>query len=120
MSDIFKVTINERQYTGHKMNPLEGLAFCLEVGELYRNGDGEGSLMTPKAQGVIKKALECCYTPENQSLSDEVVFNTQFQRYPADMFPLAYQAVQGLCADFFPVTVNTTEPVLEKQKKEGK
>jgi hypothetical protein len=114
MSDIFKVTINERQYTGHKFNPIDAIDFCLELGKL------DGDFMTPDAKPVIMKAIRQCFNGQNQSLNDEMTFHNQFSAYPSDVFPLAFAAIKHLSEDFFAPTVNTPAPELEKQKKGGK
>jgi hypothetical protein len=117
MSDFVKLNVNGRTYVMNRLNPIQGLEFCLEVGELYAGGNLESALMSPKAKNVIHEALGQCLTPENQALSDEVVFNNQFIKYPEDMFKLAFKAVTELTKPFFPSGRDMPETESTQQTK---
>ncbi len=49
-----------------------------------------------------EKALSRCYTPENEPLSNQAVFNRWFKEHPGDMHLLSWKAIFMLVKDFFP------------------
>jgi hypothetical protein len=107
MSEVIKIKIEDRNYTCHRMNPIEGLDFGLKVAALIASEDMAAALLRPEAKEVIKTAIDQCYTPENQSLSDIATFNMHFIKYPGDLMLLGFKAVQGLASDFFPAQMIT-------------
>jgi hypothetical protein len=108
MDDIIKITIEDRHYTCHRLNPLDGLDFGLKVAALLTSADMSAALLRPEAKEVIRTALDQCYTPENQSLREIVAFNTHFLKFPSDLIVLGFRAVKELAADFFPATLLTS------------
>ena len=53
-----------------------------------------------EASKMLNQALGRCYTPENESLSDTVVYNRWFRQYPGDHLYLAIKALFALVAGF--------------------
>lgn len=67
-----------------------------------------GQLKNAEVSAMQKEALQRCYTPENEPLSNMVVFNKWFRQYPGDMHPLGWMALVTLVKDFFPSQLVTT------------
>ena len=68
----------------------------------------DGSLTT-----LLKQAIGQCFTPENQSLADEAVFNAWFSKYPGDMLALGARAIPILVSDYLPSLLATAASVHE-------
>ena len=121
MSELIKIKIEDRVYTAQRFNPLEGMEYGAKIlalvspalgGIMEATKDGGDpakvgaelgrSLKDPDLAPLLKKALGQCFTPENESLADEVTFNKWFMRHPGDMFSLGAQAAWQLVKDFFP------------------
>ncbi|MDL2268216.1 hypothetical protein LJC46_09605 [Desulfovibrio sp. OttesenSCG-928-G15] len=65
---------------------------------------------------LMNEALRRCYTPQNESLADESVFNRWFREHPEDMYILAAHAMFRLVKDFFPKPPATGKSVLKPEK----
>jgi len=70
------------------------------------------ALKDPDFTALLKRALDQCFTPQNESLSDIVVFNRYFQEHPGDMFELGARAIIGLVKDFLPSHLATSASVM--------
>lgn len=77
---------------------------------------GCAGLNAPELTDLLTQALRRCYTPENEALRDEAVFNRWFREHPGDLYPLGVKAVQQLVADFFPKTLVTLASVFPAPK----
>lgn len=121
MSGLIRIKIDERVYAVQHFNPMEGMEFGTKLLSIISPALGgiieatkEGgdpakvgveiskALKDPDLTPMLKQALGQCFTPENESLSDEAVFNTYFSKHPGDMFQLGGQAAYMLVKDFFP------------------
>lgn len=121
-----RVKVGENNYTVELFNPMDGMAFGIDVSaalgpalsgvyEATREG-GDASkvfeafstaLRTGDFKGIFKRTFAQCYTPENARLSNEVEFNRWFRKYPGDMYELAVRATFELVKDFFPSQLAT-------------
>ena len=61
-----------------------------------------GELKHGEVSGIMTEAIQRCYTPQNESLGDAVVFNRWFREHPGDLYPLGVMALVYLVKDFFP------------------
>lgn len=61
-----------------------------------------GELKAAEVSGIMTEAVQRCYTPQNESLADETVFNRWFREHPGDLYPLGVMALVYLVKDFFP------------------
>ena len=61
-----------------------------------------GMLKDKEAAAMMREAIQRCYTPDNESLSDMAVFTSHFRDYPQDKFALGAFAMVRLVRDFFP------------------
>jgi len=86
--DLAKQGIMEA--AGKLQNPLGALFACL------------GELKPEQVTALLNETLQHCYTPQNESLADQSVFNRWFKEYPGDMYPLGVMALVHLVKDFFP------------------
>lgn len=138
MSDnsIARIKIGDNIYTLQKMNPMDGMEYGTQVlsaispafGGLYEavkdNGDyGKVFAEISKAikgndfSALLKTAYKQCFTPENESLADEVAFNRWFRKFPGDMYQLGVQAVYELVKDFFPNQLATIASAVQSKLK---
>lgn len=134
MSALVKVLIEDRVYNVQKFNPLEGMEFGTQIlaivspalgGIMEATKDGGDpakvgtelarSLKDPSLAPLLKRALGQCFTPENESLADEYVFNKYFAAVPQDLFVLGVQAVWVLVKDFFPSQLATLASAWQQQ-----
>lgn len=132
MSDLIRIKIEDRVYTIQPFNPLDGMEYGAKllgllapalggVIELTKEGGDPlkvgGELATvlknPEVTPLLKQALGQCFTPENQSLADEAVFNAWFRKFPGDMFVLGGKAVWELVKDFLPKPLGITASGLQ-------
>ncbi|MDL2317123.1 hypothetical protein LJC59_08640 [Desulfovibrio sp. OttesenSCG-928-A18] len=115
------ITVNDNRYPIDKLNPLEAIAFgnrvMAVVGPLLRamlDASMQKSCLSrffdglftnyPSElwTGIMNDALRRCYTPHNEPLHNQAIFNEWFRRYPGDLFELGLMGVYSLAADFFP------------------
>ncbi len=117
-------------YRFETLNPLEAVRFGNRVFKVFgpallslaaakNDGEaaGEGVLaaLAPALSGfdddkvslLIEEALRRCYTPQNEALRDEVVFNRWFMEHPDQLYGAGLLAVWHLVKDFFPKTLAT-------------
>ena len=73
-----------------------------------------GELKGAEATAIMTEALQRCYTPQNESLADETVFNRWFREHPGDLYPLGVMALVRLVKDFFPSQLVTAASALGK------
>lgn len=71
-------------------------------GMLISSFSSLGELDSEKVTAIMTEAIQRCYTPENESLVDQTVFNRWFREYPGDLYPLGVMALYHLVKDFFP------------------
>ena len=130
MSDLLRIKIEERVYSVQKFNPMDGMEYGVKLAamvapalgglmaaeESKKKGDADygklgadfaRSIKDPDLMPMFKKAFGQCWTPENESLGDEAVFNKWFQQHPGDMFELGGRAAFLLSRDFFPSQLGT-------------
>lgn len=119
MDGMYKVKIGEHVYTIQPFNPIEGLEFgtklvgvlspalggafelAKESGDMSRIGIELGNAFKdPLLMPMLRQAYNQCFTPDNQSLADEVAFNQWFLKYPQDMFELGVRAAYALVKSF--------------------
>ena len=104
--------VNGKRYPIDLFNPMEAITFggraMAVLGPLLavKNEDTLAAAVT-KIDGeagarLMTEALQRCYTPQNERLSDMAVFNSYFRKNPKDMFPLGLEALKRLVDDFFP------------------
>ena len=60
-----------------------------------------------KVSLLVEEAHRRCYTPQNEALRDEVVFNRWFMEHPDQLYGAGLLAVWHLVKDFFPKTLAT-------------
>ncbi len=113
------------------LNPLEAMRFGTRVFKVFgpallslasakKDGGemaGEGVLASlapalsemdeDKVSLLVEEALRRCYTPQNEALRDEVVFNRWFMEHPDQLYGAGLLAVWHLVKDFFPKTLAT-------------
>lgn len=68
------------------------------------------SIEEAKLEALLKVAYGHTYTPQNESLGNEAVFNGWFREHPHELFQVGLTALYMLAKDFFPkppVTVKT-------------
>ena len=104
-------------YRFEALNPLEAVRFGNRVFKVFGPAAGEGMLaaLAPalsevdddKVSLLIEEALRRCYTPQNEALRDEVVFNRWFMEHPDQLYGAGLLAVWHLVKDFFPKTLAT-------------
>ena len=115
-------------YRFEALNPLEAVRFGNRVFKVFgpallslaaakKDGAetaGEGMLAAAlsevdddKVSLLIEEALRRCYTPQNEALRDEVVFNRWFMEHPDQLYGAGLLAVWHLVKDFFPKTLAT-------------
>lgn len=125
-----KIKIEDRIYSVQKFHAKKAFSFSRNVLGIIAPTLGEGLeilgggevpkgqlkqlcagiadvLMNEKSDRFINEALAQCFTPENQSLADEGVFNRWFSRYPHDLYELSGKVVWVLIKDFLPKSVLT-------------
>lgn len=126
MNSLIRIKIEERVYSIQRFNPMEGMEFGTKLlsvispafgGIIESTKDGGDpakvgveiarALKDPELAPMLRRAIGQCWTPENESLADEAVFNMHFSKYPSDMFNLGVQATYSLVKDFFPSQLAT-------------
>lgn len=119
-------------YSYEILMPLDALAFGARVFKLA--GGGIAALIAAKNQGteldsgslfqtfaealrsidedklsqLMTESIQRCYTPENQALSDALVFQRWFRDHPEELYPVGVLAIYNLVKDFFPLSLVTT------------
>ncbi len=118
-------------YRFETLNPLEAVRFGNRGVKVFgpallslaaaKKDDGEAAgegvlaALAPALSGfdddkvslLIEEALRRCYTPQNEALRDEVVFNRWFMEHPDQLYGAGLLAVWHLVKDFFPKTLAT-------------
>ncbi len=118
-------------YRFEALNPLEAVRFGNRVFKVFgpallslaaakkdgaeTAGEGVLAALAPalsevdddKVSLLIEEALRRCYTPQNEALRDEVVFNRWFMEHPDQLYGAGLLAVWHLVKDFFPKTLAT-------------
>lgn len=126
MNNIIRIKIEDRIYAVQRFNPLEGMEYGAAIAAVLSPSLGasigaaqekdyaktamvalSAALKEPNIAPLLKRALGQCFTPQNESLSDEAVFNQYFMKFPQDMFELGVQAAWVLVKDFFPNRLRT-------------
>lgn len=134
MDGIYRIKIDERVYAVQPFNPVDGMEFGTKLlgiispalagafelvkddGEMSRVGLELGkALKDPGLTPLLRQAYKQCFTPDNQSLADEAVFNQWFLKYPQDMFELGVRAAYALVKSFFPSRLATIASGLESK-----
>lgn len=124
---LVKITVDGRTYSVEKFNPLEGMEFGMNVlaiispalGGIVEMGKDGGdaakvgaeltkAISNPAFTPLLKKVFAQCFTPTNERLADELVFNKHFIAYPSDMFQLGLRATWVLVKDFLPPSIVST------------
>ena len=138
MESLVRVKVGENVYPLQKMNPMEGMEYGMKVlaavspsfagiYEAVKDG-GEyekvffelsKTLQQSDFTPLLKTAYGQCFTPQNESLADEVIFNRWFRDNPGDMFHLGALAVWELAKDFFPSQLVTMLSGLSSKMKES-
>lgn len=122
------ITVGGNRYPIDKLNPLDAIDFGSRVAAVVMptlgglvgavdglNGDPANMKLDGKifreafigykseeTAALMKDALAQCYTPQNEPLNNQAVFNAWFQEHPGDLFQLGAMAVYELVKDFFP------------------
>ena len=118
-------------YRFEALNPLEAMRFgnrvfkvfgpaLLSLASAKKDGGemaGEGVLASlapalsemdeDKVSLLVEEALRRCYTPQNEALRDDVVFNRWFMEHPAQLYGAGLLAVGHPAKEFFPKTLAT-------------
>ncbi|MBS6142254.1 MAG: hypothetical protein KH745_06615 [Bilophila sp.] len=118
-------------YRFEALNPLEAVRFGNRVFKVFgpallslaaakkdgaeTAGEGVLAALAPalsevdddKVSLLIEEALRRCYTPRNEALRDEVVFNRWFMEHPDQLYGAGLLAVWHLVKGFFPKTLAT-------------
>ena len=124
-------SLDDVMYRFETLNPLEAVRFGNRVFKVFgpallslaaaKKDDGEAAgegvlaALAPALSGfdddkvslLIEEALRRCYTPQNEALRDEVVFNRWFMEHPDQLYGAGLLAVWHLVKDFFPKTLAT-------------
>lgn len=125
-SEFTRIKIDDDIYTCNRMNPMEALEFGMGamgviapgmsgVFEATKEGGDVGKvfcelskvLKDKEALPLIRKAIGQCFTPQNESLADEVTFNRHFQEHPERLFHLGVMAIYHLIRPFIPAQLDT-------------
>jgi hypothetical protein len=117
--------VNGRTYKFDLLPPMEAIDFGSRVlkaaGGALISVCGEGptdykgiaealSTVEPaELSAIMKEALGRTYTPEQEPLRNEAVFNSWFNRNPQDLFTAGAMAVFEQVRDFFPFGQNTAK-----------
>lgn len=80
---------------------LAGLAAKLQ-GLIGKTLASCGELKSEEVSAMMNEAIKRCYTPQNEPLGDEAVFNRWFREHPGDLYPLGCMALVHLVKGFFP------------------
>lgn len=67
-----------------------------------------GELKSDEVSKMMNEAIKRCYTPQNEPLGDEAVFNRWFREHPGDLYPLGCMALVHLVKVFFPKQLVTS------------
>ena len=107
MTDLVEIEIEDRVYACQRFNSMDCVAYGTQWRPiLYPEGgemaDVASTLKNPSLTAMLRQAIGQCFTPQNESLADEAVFNQWFTKYPGDMFILGLQATVALIHDFLP------------------
>ena len=130
-----RLLINDRTYTIQPLNPMEAIAYGTKIAAVIApalssltGGAGLKSgaeklllslgaaLKDNDVSSLLKTAYDQCYTPQNESMADEVVFNKHFLAFPEDAYELGVRAAYLLVKDFFPKQLSTTLSGLDLSK----
>jgi hypothetical protein len=124
VQNIERIKMEDRVYSVQKLNPIEAILYGTKVASIIApvlsslSGDNGGSadklftalgmaLKSPEIGEILRIAYNQCFTPSNESLKDEVVFNRQFMAFPGDAYELGVRAAYILVKDFFPRQIGT-------------
>lgn len=126
MTALTRIKIEERAYSLTKFAPMDGMEYGTKVmavvspalGGLYEaTKDGGNAIKMasdfaavfkdPTLTPLLRQAIGQCFTPKNESLADEYVFNTWFSQHPGDLFQLGVQSAWALVKDFLPSSLVT-------------
>lgn len=115
---IAYITVGGNRYAIEKLAPLEAVTWGNRVfaliapalGDLFddsvsRSAGFRAVFSAYDSEAVSRlmtDALRHCYTPGNEPLSNEAVFNTWFRAHPGDLYELGLLAVWELARDFLP------------------
>ena len=129
MGELIRIKIEDRVYPCQRFNPMDGMEYGAKIAGLIapvftslsgdNTKDGIAALSTlsrdPLLTPMLKQALGQCFTPQNESLGNEAVFNSWFQKHPGDMFELGIKAVWALVEDFLPSPLAMTAKGLQEK-----
>ena len=76
-----------------------------------------GELKSDAVTALMTEAIQRCYTPQNEALSDMAVFNRWFREHPGDLYPLGVMALVHLVKDFFPSRLVTAASEFQARTK---
>ena len=126
MRELTRIKIEDRVYSVMRFNPMDGMEFGTKllsviapsmggIVEATKEGGDPGkvgaqlayALKDPSLTPLLRQAFKQCFTPQNESLEDEAVFNKWFAQHPGDMFSLGAQAMWVLVKDFLPSQLTT-------------
>lgn len=134
MSDtgIGTFTVGSHAYKFEELAPTDALRFGVKVtkslgpalaklGEAATNAAGKtdpkelvaafgpalGMVDDAVLEELLRTAMQRVYTPQNESLSNEAVFNAWFREHKEDLFPVGLYALYHLTKDFFPKALAT-------------
>lgn len=115
------ISIGAHRYALEKLNPMDAITWgnrvlavvgptlgglvdaCSDKGNFAKSFQGIfASYNSTEASNLMLEALRQCYTPQNESLADDAVFNKWFKEHPGDLYHLGVMAVYELVKDFFP------------------
>lgn len=127
IAEFTRIKIGDCVYICNRMNPLEAMEYGVKVLGLIspalsgvmeatkEGGEAEKvfselskSLKDKDAIPLLRQAIGQCFTPDNQSLADELTFNRWFLEHPDHLFHLGAMAVYYLVRPFIPVPLLTT------------
>lgn len=108
--DPKKITINGNTYTAEPLNPHEAIGWANRLIPVVGPVLTDKSLDKwngPEASRLMQEAVARCWTPENEKLSEQAVFNRWFQKHPRDLIELGARAAFEVARDFLPEALHT-------------
>jgi len=121
MNDIGFIIIGDNRYAIDKLPPFQAIEWGNRILSVLGptiggvmeaiSDDGNpaaafqgafGQYKSAEASQIMRDAMKRCYTPQNESLGNEAVFNSWFREHSGDLFHLGVMAVWELTRDFLP------------------
>lgn len=132
--NLAKIQVGDNHYAIDPLPPMDALEFGPKAAkvlsptmsgimEITNNADNSSlgksinvmfANIDPKeTAALMREAVGQCWTPKNQSLKDETVFNIWFMEHPNDLYELGLRAIYILAKPYFPKALATMATSLE-------